>query len=104
MSNLLTSNITQMGIVSFTYDPASIANITVTEDTIKIPGLQVGDVVFAQRVAHSAGIGITDCRVSAKDTLSISWVNPTAAPVNAASASYLLFWARSDSVRGSVTP
>lgn len=104
MSNILTSNITQMGIVTITYDPANIATITADEDTVTVQGLKVGDYVALIRTAHVDGAGICDCRVSADNTLSVTWVNPTAGGVNQDPQTFLLFWARPDQTRASVTP
>jgi len=93
-----------MGIVSVVYDAANqLANDT-DEDTVTVSGLQVGDYVALAQPAHTDGIGICDCRVTAADTLSITWTNPTAAAVNRASATFLLFWARPDATRTAVTP
>src|SRR5512134_1485931 len=104
MSNLLTSNITQMGIVTITYDPANIATVDVDEDTVTVPGLKVGDFVALARTVHVNDVGICDCRVSADNTLSVTWVNPSAGGVDQTSATFLLFWARPDQTRYSVTP
>jgi len=102
MSNLLLSNIVAMGIVTITYDAASQAANVTDEDTVTVPGLKVGDYVALTQPAQVDGVGICDCRVTAADTLSITWVNPTAGAVNPGSASYTLFWARPDGTRNSV--
>ena len=94
MSNILTSNVQQMGIISVTYDAASQAANDTDEDTVTVSGLKVGDYVALIKTSHLDGVGICDCRVTADDTLSITWVNPTAGAVNPASGTYLLFWAR----------
>lgn len=102
MSNILLSNIQAMGIVTFTYDAANIAAADGDEDTVTIQGLQVGDWVSVARATHVDDVGIADCRVSAANTLSITWVNPSAGAVNAGAATYTLFWARPDGTRNAV--
>ena len=102
MSNILTSNVTEMGIIDVTYDAASQAAADTDEDTVTVSGLKIGDFVALAAPAHTDGIGICDCRVTADDTLSITWVNPTAGAVNRASATFVLFWARPDSTRTAV--
>ena len=57
---------------------AAVATITTAEQTVSVPGLNVGDAVFVNKPTHQAGLGIAGARVSAKDTLAITFVNPTA--------------------------
>jgi hypothetical protein len=104
MSNILTGNIAEMGIVTFTYDPASQATIDTDEDTVTVTGLRVGDFVIVNKPTHTDGVGLTDARVTAADTLSVTWVNPTAGAVDPASETYTLLWFRPDSTRNSVQP
>lgn len=99
MSNILTGNITEMGIITVTYDAASQAANDTDEDTVTVSGLKIGDYVALAAPAHEDGIGLCDCRVTADDTLSITWVNSTAGAVDRASADFLLFWARPDATK-----
>ena len=99
MSNILTSNVNEMGILSVTYDAASQAATDTDEDTVTVSGLKIGDYVAIAAPAHTDGIGVCDCRVTADDTLSITWVNPTAGAVDRASATFILFWARPDATK-----
>lgn len=96
MSDLLTSNITKMGIVKFSYDMASQATIDTDEDTVTVLGLEVGDACVVSADAHFDGIGICEARCVTADTLSITVVNPTAGSVNPGSVAYTLLWFRSD--------
>ena len=104
MSNILTSNISEMGIVTFTYNPASQATIDTDEDTVTVTGLRVGDFVVVNKPTHTNGVGLTDARVTAADTLSFTWVNPTAGAVDPASETYTALWVRPDATRNSVEP
>ena len=104
MSNILTGNVAEMGIVTFTYDPANQAVNDTDEDTVTVTGLRVGDFVVVNKPTHTDGIGLTDARVTAADTLSVTWVNPTAGAVNMTSETYTLLWFRPDSTRNSVEP
>ena len=99
MSNILTGIITEMGVITVTYDAASQAANDTDEDTVTVSGLKIGDYVALAAPAHTDGIGICDCRVTADDTLSITWTNPTGAAVDRASADFLLFWARPDATK-----
>lgn len=89
MSTLIPrGNISRMFAVSVTFDPAAVATITTAEQNLTINGLKVGDFVFWQKPTNTAGVGVVNARVSAADTLSLIFVNPTAGSVNAASETW----------------
>jgi hypothetical protein len=90
-------NVKALGIFQLTIDPASVATITTAEQTFTAPGLQVGDVVYVNKPSNTAGVGIANCRVSAANTLAITFVNPTAGSVDAASEVYQVLWIRPES-------
>lgn len=79
-----------MWLVQFTFDAAAVATITTAEQTVTIPGLRTTDTVFINKPSLTAGVGICNTRVSAADTLSIQYVNPTAGSVNPSSETYTL--------------
>ncbi len=62
---------------------AETATITTAEQTVTVPGLEVGDMVYVSKPTAQAGIGVVGVRVSAKDTLAITFTNPTASGVTA---------------------
>lgn len=71
-------------------NPASVAANTSAEQTFSVPGLKVAtDVVLAiNKPTVTAGLSIGGFRVSADDTLAITFVNSTAAPIDAAAETY----------------
>lgn len=74
---------------SFTLDPASVGNGASTTETVPIPEAKVGDYFETQpRVALAAGVVITATWISANGTASIRLYNPSAAPVDLASATW----------------
>ena len=83
-----------MALVSFTYNPGSIAAATTAEQTVTVPGVEVGDFVVVEKPTLTAGVGIVNARVSAINTVAIQWVNATAAPVDPGSETYRLLWWR----------
>jgi hypothetical protein len=91
---IIQGNVKAMGCLSVTIDPASVATITTAEQTFTVTGLKVGDFVFVNKPTNTTGVGICNARVSAADTLALSFVNPTAGGVDAASETYLIFWVR----------
>lgn len=61
--------------------PASVAANTTAEQTFTLSGLVVGDAVFVSKPTAQAGLGIVGVRVSAVDTLAITFANNTGSPI-----------------------
>lgn len=76
-----------IGIQNFNFGAdktwAETATITTAEQNVTVPGLKVGDMVYVSKPTAQAGIGVCGVRVSAADTLSITFNNPTASGVTA---------------------
>ena len=68
-------------ILNVTLSPASVAANTTAEQTFTVAGLQVGDFVEVNKPSVQAGLGIVNTRVSAANTLAITFANNTAAPI-----------------------
>lgn len=90
-----------LSVVQVTLTPAIVATITTAVQTFTVTGLSLGDAIQApdqilsiSKAAHQAGLGITGARVSAADTLEITYVNPTAAGITptAAEVYTLVVW------------
>ncbi len=70
-------------------DVASVAAATSAEQTFTISGLETTDTVInLVKPSLSAGLGIGNARVSAANTLAITFVNATAAAIDPASETY----------------
>lgn len=92
----------RMGVVSFVFDPAALSTgPSVAEQTVTVPGLRVGDLVVVQKPTLTATMFVSGARVSAADTLAITFV-ATAGTPNAGSETYLCFWFRPESVKPGV--
>lgn len=101
MAGVITGNAQSMGIVSLTLSPASVAANTTAEQTFTLPGLRTSDAVCGvSKPTAQAGLGIVGYRVSAANTVAITFVNATASPiVPTASEVYLLQVVRPDSAQ-----
>lgn len=97
-SGITMGNVRGAYIASVTINPASVATITTAEQTFTVNGLLVGDVVFVCKPTNTTGLGIANARVSAANTLALTFVNPTAGAVDAASETYLVAVFRPDGV------
>lgn len=75
-------------VYTTTINPASIAAATSAEQTFTVTGLAVGDIPVVIKPSATAGVGIVNARVSAANTLAITFMNATAGAVDPASESY----------------
>lgn len=62
---------------SETLTPVSVAANTTAEQTFTVAGLTTSDIVTVNKPSLDAGIGIANARVSAVDTLAITYGNFT---------------------------
>lgn len=69
-----------------TISPALVAANTTAEQTFSVPGLLITDVVAVNKPTAQAGLGIVGARVSAADTLAITFANTTAAAITPTAA------------------
>jgi hypothetical protein len=75
------TTVTALYHLSVTLSPASVAANTTAEQTFTLAGLAVGDVVWVNKPTSQAGLGMAGVRVSAANTLAITFINATAAPI-----------------------
>jgi len=92
MSNGITmGNTLGSYIVSTTLSPAEVAANTSAEQTFTVAGLKTGDFVEVNKPTAQAGLGIVGTRVSAANTLAITFANFTGTPITpTASQSYIV--------------
>lgn len=78
------------GIRSYTaaLTPALVAANTTAQQTFSVPGLRTTDVVIVNKPSLNAGIGIVGYRVSATDTLAITYGNFTAGGLTPSAETY----------------
>ena len=98
MSGVVHGNTFAIGTLSLTLSPALVAANTSAEQTFTATGLKTGDVVFVNKPTAQAGLAIVGTRVSAADTLAITFGNFTASGITpTASQVYLVTYLRPDS-------
>lgn len=71
-------------------DPASVNANTTSEQTFTVQGLTMTDIVIVNKPSHTTGIGIVGCRVSAVNTLAITYMNCTALLIDPPSEDYFI--------------
>jgi hypothetical protein len=90
-------NVRGMFLMMATINPASVAAATTADQTFTVRGLRASDVlIMVQKPTLSAGLGIANWRISAANTIAITFVNATAGAVDPGSEVYKLLVARPD--------
>lgn len=82
------SSITKVVAYTPTINPASIAAATSVEQTFTVTGLTTADKPVVIKPTATAGVGIVNARVSAADTLALTFMNATAGAVDPPSEVY----------------
>jgi hypothetical protein len=89
-------NINRIFALAPTLTSVGVNTITSAEQTYTVTGLAVGDVVVSVNRPNNTpvGVGIVNARVSAANTLALTWVNPTAGSVTPGAGIFSLIVAR----------
>jgi hypothetical protein len=88
----------RFGVVQVTFDPAALgAGPSVAEQTVTVPGVKPGDLVFAVKPTLTATMFSAQARVSAANTVELTLV-ATAGTPNAGSETWTFFWFRPERV------
>lgn len=87
-TGIIGGNVSSINVIEKALDVASVAANTSAEQTFTVSGLKTYDAVFVNKSSASAGLGIVNARVSADDTLAITFMNATGSPINPASETY----------------
>lgn len=92
------------GVVLSSLEVTSVAANTTAERDFTITGLKVGDFVAVNKPSLSAGLGVSNARVKAADTLSLTFNNNTGIAIEPAAEIYTIFWFRPEKTSGVVNP
>lgn len=87
--------VTKIAAYAPSLTPASVAADTSAEQTFTVTGLTTADKVIVNGPAPVAGTGIVNARVSAADTLALTFMNATAAAVTPTAGTYTVVAIRS---------
>lgn len=91
MSNgIMMGNATGVYVISASLTPAEVATITAPTQTFTVSGLKTGDHVDVNPPAQTAGVTLAAARVSAANTLALTFVNPTAGNLTPAAGTYII--------------
>lgn len=76
-------------IVAVALTPAAIAAATAAEQTLTVPGVQVGDVVICVTAPITNSTSLTGTRVTAANTVAVQFLNPTAGSLTPTAGTYV---------------
>lgn len=85
---LAASLIKKIQAITATCNPASIPANSTSEQTFTVTGVNTADYVLVTKPTHTAGIVVGNARVSATDTVAITFGNITAGAIDPASETY----------------
>lgn len=77
-----------------TLTPVSVAANTTAEQTFTVTGLTTNDMVFVNKPSSQAGLGIVGTRVTATNTIGITYINATAGAITPTAEDYLIVTVR----------
>lgn len=77
-------------VFTVTLTPSSVAATTTAEQTFTVNGLLTNHKVIVNGPTPTAGTGIVNARVSAANTLALTFINTTAAAATPAAGTYII--------------
>jgi hypothetical protein len=90
-------NLPKQAVISVTLSPSAVSANTSAEQTFTVNGLEAGDHVSVNKPSAQAGLGIVGMRVSAVNTLAITFGNFTGSSITpTASEVYKVLLSRPD--------
>lgn len=97
-AGIAVGNLKAVGVVSVVFDVASLSANTTEEQTVTVKGLKTTDFVAVSKPSHSTGAMAGSARVSAANTLAVTFMNATGSAIDPSSETYIVFWARAEGV------
>lgn len=96
-SGIIAGNVASLSVIDISLTPAQVNTITAPAQTFTVPGLLTTDaIVSINPPGQQAGAAICNAYVSAADTLSIQFVNPTAGNVTPTAGTHRITVARAE--------
>ena len=76
--------------------PTAVSANTTSEQTFTVKGLNSTDTIYVNKPTHQAGLGVVNVRVSADNTLAITYMNTTASSITPTTEVYKIVAIESD--------
>jgi hypothetical protein len=91
-------NVAKMAVFTVSLDVASVSANTTAEQTFTVTGLKTGDFVYVDKPSANTGLGVVNARVSANDTLALTFVNATSGAIDPSAETYTILVVRPEAV------
>lgn len=101
-SDVPLGNVSNVFFLQAALTPTIVNTVTAPEQTFTVNGLLTTDLVIVNKPSAQAGLGIAGARVTAANTLGITYVNPTAGNITPTAETYLIFVIRRENPSGSL--
>ncbi len=90
-TTLARGNLLYDWIIGPTLTPVAVLQATSAPQNFTVPGLQLGDILDVNfNGTQTAGVGIVNARVSATDTMTLTFSNSTAGTLTPAAGQYFI--------------
>lgn len=99
-AHLIAGNVASITVIEASLTPSEVATITAPAQTFTVQGLKTTDAVTVCPPSQTAGVAIANARVSAANTLSIQFVNPTAGNLTPAAGTHKIIVHRMEGLTG----
>lgn len=99
-TGILSGNVSGAFLVTASLTPAEVATIVAVEQTFTVNGVKVGDGITVSPPGITSGVAPVCARVTAADTVGITFINPTAGNVTPLAGDYTFAVVRSESGAG----
>jgi hypothetical protein len=84
------NNYPKVQTFSVSINPTSVNANTTSEQTFTVNGLSTSDIVFVNKPTHQTGLVVGGARVSAVDTIAITFGNITGLSIDPSSETYFI--------------
>lgn len=87
---IIAGNAASITVIEASLTPSEVAANVAPAQTFTVNGVKVGDAVIVNPPSQTANIAIGNCYVSADNTLSIQFINPTAGALTPAAGTHVI--------------
>lgn len=89
--NIVAESLTRgEAVIAVSFSAASVGAATAAEQTVTVSGVAVGDFVSVNPPANTKATAVASARVTAANTVGITFVNPTAGALTPDAGTYLI--------------
>jgi len=79
---------------SVSWTPLSVAANTTAEQTVTVTGVTTSDIIYCNKPTHQAGLAVGQCRVTASNTVGVTFINATGGAIVPTAEAYKFSWIR----------